>query len=170
MLTNWLRDNRTLPKHVWGIMHVLPDQATPMEALRTVASTLSMFDKSCAHEETGGSSLCRAVSLTGKLPTIVASFDRLRKNKPPIEPRPDLGHGENFVYMLTGELPDEVKARAIEGIFNSSSRPRDECLNFFCPCNLQYPWGCLFVNRNRIRNPEGTFTWWCKRSSNEAIY
>ncbi len=114
MLSNWLRENRTLPKHVWGIMHVLPDQATPMEALRTVASTLSMFDKSCNHEEVGGSSLCRAVSLTAKLPTIVASFDRLRKNKPPIEPNRDLGHGANFVYMITGEIPDEVKARAIE--------------------------------------------------------
>jgi citrate synthase len=114
MLTNWLRENRALPKHVWGIMHVLPDQATPMEALRTVASTLSMFDKSCSHEEIGGSSLCRAVSLTAKLPTVVASFDRLRQNKPPIEPHPDLGHGANFVYMLTGEIPDEVKARAIE--------------------------------------------------------
>jgi citrate synthase len=114
MLSNWLRENRTLPKPVWGIMHVLPDHATPMEALRTVASTLSMFDKSCAHEETGGSSLCRAVSLTAKLPTIVASYDRLRQNKPPIEPRSDLGHGANFVYMITGEKPDEIKARAIE--------------------------------------------------------
>jgi len=114
MLSTWLRENRALPKPVWGIMHVLPDHATPMEALRTIASTLSMFDKSCAHEETGGSSLCRAVSLTAKLPTIVASFDRLRSNKPPIEPDPALGHGENFVYMLTGEIPDAVKARAIE--------------------------------------------------------
>ena len=114
MLTNWLRDNRTLPKPVWGIMHVLPDNATPMEALRTVASTMSMFDRSCAHEEMGGSSLCRAVSLTGKLPTIIASFDRLRKNKPPIEPNPDLGHGANFVYMLTGEVPDDTLTRAIE--------------------------------------------------------
>jgi citrate synthase len=114
MLTTWLRENRALPKPVWGIMHVLPDHATPMEALRTVASTLSMFDSACSHEEVGGSSLCRAVSLTGKLPTIVASFDRLRRNKPPIEPNPELGHGENFVYMLTGEIPGEVKARAIE--------------------------------------------------------
>ena len=114
MLSNWLREKRALPKPVWGIMHVLPDQATPMEALRTVASTLSMFDNSCSHAEEGGSSLCRAVSLTSKLPTIVASFDRLRKNKPPIEPNPELGHGANFVYMITGEVPDEVKARAIE--------------------------------------------------------
>lgn len=114
MLSNWLRENRTLPKPVWGIMHVLPDQATPMEALRTVASTLSMFDRSCVHAEQGGSSLCRAVSLTGKLPTIVASFDRLRRNRPPIEPDPDLGHGANFLYMLTGEKPDPADARALE--------------------------------------------------------
>jgi citrate synthase len=114
MLSNWLRENRTLPKPVWGIMHVLPDQATPMEALRTVASTLSMFDRACVHAEEGGSSLCRAVSLTGKLPTVVASFDRLRRNRPPIEPRPDLGHGANFLYMLTGEEPNDVSARALE--------------------------------------------------------
>jgi citrate synthase len=114
MLTNWLRENRTLPKPVWGIMHVLPDHATPMEALRTVASTLSMFDRACVHEEEGGSSLCRSVSLTGKLPAIVSSFDRLRKNLPPFSPHPDLGHGANFLFMLTGQIPDEVKARALE--------------------------------------------------------
>lgn len=114
MLIDWLRDNRTLPKHVWGIMHVLPDRATPMEALRTVASTLSMFDSACVHAEEGGSSLCRAVSLTGKLPTIVASFDRLRRNRPPIEPRPELSHAANFLFMLTGEEPDPVTAQALE--------------------------------------------------------
>ncbi len=97
MLSNWLRTNRRLPKVVWGIMHSLPEQATPMEALRTVASTLSMFDRSCVHEVEGGSSLCRAVSLTAKLPTIVASFDRLRRDRPPIEPRTDLGHAANFL-------------------------------------------------------------------------
>lgn len=114
MLSTWLRANRTLPKPVWGIMHVLPDHATPMEALRTVASTLSMFDRACEHEEHGGASLCRSVSLTGKLPTIVASFDRLRKHKPPIEPDPNLGHAANFLYMMTGQMPDQESMRALE--------------------------------------------------------
>jgi citrate synthase len=114
MLANWLRANRALPKAVWGIMHVLPDQATPMEALRTVASTLSMFDRACQHAEEGGSSLCRAVSLTAKLPTTIASFDRLRHGRPPIEPRSDLGHGANFLYMLTGREPDETSASVLE--------------------------------------------------------
>jgi citrate synthase len=117
MLSDWLRSNRRLPKVVWGIMHSLPDQATPMEALRTVASTLSMFDRSCIHEVEGGSSLCRAVSLTAKLPTIIASFDRLRRDRPPIEPRPDLGHAANFLYMLNGEEPDPKGAAALETYF-----------------------------------------------------
>jgi citrate synthase len=114
MLSDWLRANRRLPKTVWGIMHSLPPQATPMEALRTIASTLSMFDRSCLHEEEGGSSLCRSVSLTAKLPTIVASFDRLRRDHPPIEPRLDLSHAANFLYMLNGEEPDEESASALE--------------------------------------------------------
>ncbi len=117
MLSNWLRANRRLPKVVWGIMHSLPEQATPMEALRTIASTLSMFDHSCIHEEEGGSSLCRSVSITAKLPTIVASFDRLRRDLPPIEPRPDLGHAANFLYMMTGQEPDEVSADALDRYF-----------------------------------------------------
>lgn len=117
MLSNWLRANRRLPKVVWGIMHSLPEQATPMEALRTVASTLSMFDRSCVHEEEGGSSLCRSVSLTAKLPTIIASFDRLRRDRPPIEPREDLGHAANFLYMQHGEEPDPISADALETYF-----------------------------------------------------
>ncbi len=117
MLANWLRENRRLPKTVWGIMHSLPEQATPMEALRTVASTLSMFDRACVHEEVGGSSLCRSVSLTAKLPTIAASFDRLRRDRPPIEPRADLGHAANFLYMLSGQDPDPQAAHALETYF-----------------------------------------------------
>jgi citrate synthase len=117
MLSDWLRANRRLPKVVWGIMHSLPEQATPMEALRTVASTLSMFDRSCVHEVEGGSSLCRAVSLTSKLPTIVASFDRLRRDRPPIEPRADLGHAANLLYMLNGQEPDPEAAGALDTYF-----------------------------------------------------
>jgi len=88
-----------------------------MEALRTVASTLSMFDRACIHAEEGGSSLCRSVSLTAKLPTIVASFDRLRRDHPPVEPRFDLGHAANFLYMLDGREPDAVSAKALEIYF-----------------------------------------------------
>jgi citrate synthase len=112
--SRWLTENRPLPKPVWGIMHVLPDQAEPMEALRTVTSTLSMFDRSEDYLSNGHLALCQAVSLTAKLPTIVTSFDRLRHSLPPIEPKQTLGHAANFLYMLTGREPDPLDAKALE--------------------------------------------------------
>lgn len=113
-LTQWLRENRPLPKPVWGIMHVLPGESEPMEALRTVASTLSMFDPCSDYLHNGHLNMCRVVSLTAKFPTILASFDRLRRDLPPIEPRADLGHGANLLWMLTGQEPDPDDARALE--------------------------------------------------------
>ena len=113
-VSGWLRENRPLPKPVWGIMHVLPNQSEPMEALRTVASTLSMFDPYDDYLENGNLVRCQAVSLTAKFPTIVASFDRLRRDLPPMEPRPDLSHGANLLYMLTGREPDPQDAEAVE--------------------------------------------------------
>lgn len=112
--SQWLTENRPLPKPVWGIMHVLPDKAEPMEALRTVASALSTFDRSENYLSNGHLALCQSVSLTAKLPTIVASFDRLRHSLPPIEPNQDLGHAANFLYMLAGREPDPMDARALE--------------------------------------------------------
>jgi citrate synthase len=117
LLVNWLRSNRTLHRVVWGIMHSLPERATPMEALATIVATLPMFDDCCAHAQSGGPHLCQATNLTAKLPTIVASFDRLRRNRVPIEPRRDLGHAANFLYMLTGQVPDPMSARALEILF-----------------------------------------------------
>ncbi|MBN1315493.1 MAG: hypothetical protein JXA42_08495, partial [Anaerolineales bacterium] len=115
--TNWMRENRPLPKPVWGIMHVLPNEAEPMEALRTIASTLSMFDPCAQYQKNGHLAMCQTVSLTAKFPTIIASFDRLRRNTPPIEPRLDLGHGANFLYMITGNEPDPQDAQALETYF-----------------------------------------------------
>lgn len=113
----WIRENRPLPKPVWGIMHVLPNEAEPMEALRTIASTLSMFDPCVQYQKNGRLAMCQSVSLTSKFPTIIASFDRLRHNLPPIEPRTDLGHGANFLYMTTGNEPDLQDAKALEAYF-----------------------------------------------------
>jgi citrate synthase len=44
----------------------------------------------------------------------VASHWRLRRGREPIAPRADLGHAANFLYMLTGEIPDAERVRALE--------------------------------------------------------
>ncbi|WP_245645538.1 citrate/2-methylcitrate synthase [Pseudonocardia acaciae] len=47
-------------------------------------------------------------------PTILAALHRLRSGKPPLAPRAELSSAANWLYMVTGEVPDDVLASAIE--------------------------------------------------------
>jgi citrate synthase len=52
--------------------------------------------------------------ITTKIPTILAAYDRIRTGAEPVEPREDLGHAANFLYMLNGQEPDEVLAETFD--------------------------------------------------------
>lgn len=52
-------------------------------------------------------------------PTIVAGYWRLLQAAEPVAPRHDLGHAANFLYMLTGEPPDQERVRALETYLNT---------------------------------------------------
>jgi citrate synthase len=52
-----------------------------------------------------------AVRLVAKLPTLVAAWDRIRNGNEPLQPSAKLGHAANFLYMLSGKVPDEETAR-----------------------------------------------------------
>ncbi|SHG43120.1 citrate synthase [Halobaculum gomorrense] len=83
----------------------------PMAAMRTAASSLSAADPDTDADPTDSEANVRkARRITAKLPTALAAFARVRDGEDPVEPREDLGHAENFLYMLNGEVPDEVTA------------------------------------------------------------
>ncbi|MEG3631561.1 citrate synthase/methylcitrate synthase [Streptomyces sp. C6-003] len=48
------------------------------------------------------------------VPTLLTALHRLTQGLEPVEPRGDLPYAANYLYMLTGEEPDERRARAIE--------------------------------------------------------
>ncbi|MFH8901614.1 citrate synthase/methylcitrate synthase [Streptomyces coeruleorubidus] len=48
------------------------------------------------------------------VPTLLTALHRLGKGLEPVEPREDLSHAANYLYMLTGSVPTERHARAIE--------------------------------------------------------
>jgi len=54
-----------------------------------------------------------AIAITAKIPTINAAFDRIRRGQEPLEPRPNLDHAANYIYMLTGREPDRNKVDAL---------------------------------------------------------
>src|SRR5881392_461664 len=60
-----------------------------------------------------------AVAIVAIAPTIVAAFARLSAGKEPIEPRADLGHAANYLYMLNGEVPDPERVRGLETYLNT---------------------------------------------------
>ncbi|MFI7519723.1 citrate synthase [Micromonospora globbae] len=56
----------------------------------------------------------QAMALCALTPTLLAALYRLRTGREPIAPRDDLSHAANYLYMVTGEVPSEPHARAIE--------------------------------------------------------
>ena len=91
------------------------DDERPMAALRTGVSMLPATDPTPdAEPEDTDATLAKGRRITAKRPTILAAYDRLRSGSAPVAPRPDLGHAANFLYMLTGEAPDEVAAETFD--------------------------------------------------------
>ncbi|MBF8302240.1 MAG: citrate synthase [Candidatus Dadabacteria bacterium] len=102
--------NRALSKEAISLLKSFPKKATLMEVLRTAISTLSLTDHS-ADDTSFEANVKKGINLTAKTATIIAAFDRMRNGKEPIEPTPNLNHAANFLYMLTGKVPDEMISR-----------------------------------------------------------
>lgn len=109
-----LATGRDLPAEALDGIGKAPENAHPLDALRTAVSTLAFFDRE-VEERTPEATLRKAQRLTAKLPTVVAAFHRVRSGAEPIPPDPTLGHAANFLHMLTGELPDDLAVRALDG-------------------------------------------------------
>jgi citrate synthase len=48
------------------------------------------------------------------IPTLIMALYRLRNGLEPIDPHPELGYAANYLYMLTGAVPDPDLARGVE--------------------------------------------------------
>ena len=107
-----LRDSRQIPEQMQKNMKNWRKEAEPMDALQAfVAALAGYYNEVGSAKET---SYQRAINLIAKVPTIIASWDRIRNDKEPILPNPNLSHASNFLYMLKGEEPD----KEIERIFD----------------------------------------------------
>lgn len=102
-----------LPREVIQLLRLIPKDANPMDALRTAVSTLSFYDPDGA-DNAREANLRKAIRLTAKFPTIVATFHRLRNDQEPVEPRSDLSIAGSFLYTLRGEVADDVSTRTID--------------------------------------------------------
>jgi citrate synthase len=101
---------RKIPETIFEMMKRLPKSANPMDVLQSAVPVLGSYDPQL-NKETREANLKKSLRLMAKLPGIVAAWDRIRKGKEPVLPRSDLAHAGNFLYMLSGSLPDPDTAR-----------------------------------------------------------
>jgi citrate synthase len=101
-----LIEERGLPPAMIDTMKNSPRNALPMDVLQAAVSLLAQYDPDIK-KQNRDAAIKMAIRLVAKFPTIVAAWDRIRNGKEPLPPNPELSHAANFLYMLTGDIPDE---------------------------------------------------------------
>ena len=105
-----------LPPGLLALMKSFPKRTKPMEGLRTAISALAMFDAE-SEDMSDAANGRKAISIQGQMASAVAAYDRIRNDRDPIAPRPELSLAANFLYMLRGVLPDPLSVRALDKAF-----------------------------------------------------
>ena len=98
---------RNIDQSTKTLIESLPREATDMAALRSVISSMSLAGESWPPTND------QALAIFAKAPTIIAYRYRWLNNLKPVEPKAGLFHIENYLYMLTGEVPDSDYAKAL---------------------------------------------------------
>jgi len=111
--TDDVTQHRRIKYQIRDLIKCLPEHGHPMDALQAAVAALGMFyparnvlDRQVQYWST--------IRLIAKVPTIVAAYYRLRRGDEQIQPRDDLDHTSNFLYMLTEKVPDPLIAKVLD--------------------------------------------------------
>jgi citrate synthase len=107
-LQDRLLEQRHLPEKIIRLLRDLPPTTAPMDVLRTAVSAWGM-----EHVQ-GTPTVEQAIALLARFPLIVATFHRLRQGLEPVESRADLGHAANYLYLLSGQVPEAAHVKGLD--------------------------------------------------------
>jgi citrate synthase len=105
--TDELSTARSLTDDMHRLIQAGAEEAVP--AIDVLRASLGAESLSSDSED----ALLATRRVVATCPTIIATYWRYHQGLEPVQPRQDLDHTENFLYMLTGAEPDEL---AIEGL------------------------------------------------------
>ncbi len=103
-----LASRRAVPRDVLSILTMLPRNCDAMDALRVSVAALGVYDDPMYTQ------LEKALSIAGKVGTIVAAIHRHKHDQEIMPPKDDLGYASNLLYMITGEEPSEQDAKLMD--------------------------------------------------------
>ncbi len=108
-----LRSERALSDLNSRIIREIVGQIRPMRALEIAVIIAGALDPNSS-DLTAGQLRKAAARLAARMPTVLATYHRLRQGLEPVAPRDDLGHSANFLWMLNGKEPNELEARIFD--------------------------------------------------------
>lgn len=108
-----ISESAGLPREIKEQINHVPRQVHPMTALRTLVSSLALYDHE-ADDNSYDANVRKATSLLARLPVLLTSFERHRKAKTGVPAKPGLSFAANFLQMLWAEDPDEVSVKALD--------------------------------------------------------
>lgn len=109
-----LRNNRELSPQILEIIKLLKN-SHPMDVLRTAISAMSVPVNNQTNLETFA--LTHGMRILAAVPTIITAHQRIRNGNEVIPPNKNLSHASNFLYMLSGEIPDQIESDLIDKDF-----------------------------------------------------
>lgn len=104
---------RYIPSQILAMIALVPPHTHPMDMLRTLISALSQHDPDVA-SNSSEANFRKATFLLAQAPVMVAAYHRLRNGLQPIPPLKKLNLASNFLYMLSGEEPDQYSQKVFD--------------------------------------------------------
>ncbi len=107
---------QNLPNQIVLMLKLLPKQTHPMDALRTGVSMLAGFDDELT-DNSHAANERKALRIIAKMPAICCAFHRICNGQEPVSPKAALSPAANFLYMLSGEQPEDWKVKAMDVLY-----------------------------------------------------
>ena len=110
-----LRAARDLPPPVLALLHTLPPDTHPLDALRTAVSLAATVDPDRRASDPDAN-VRKAFRLVALIPAVVAAWQRLRTGLPPVPADREGSHAAHFLRLLQGHAPAPDVARVLDTI------------------------------------------------------
>lgn len=110
---SYIAKNAAIPEPVLEAMKNTPKDTPAMAVVRSATSMLSSYDEDAENLTDKEVAKKKALRMIGQVTSVCAAWIRLSKGEDVCPPRQDLTLAQNFVYMMTGEEPDETAANAV---------------------------------------------------------
>ncbi len=108
-----IMEAREIPGFIYECLRKVPKHAHPMDLLQMAVPLLAAADPELS-DETREGNMRKAVRLIAAMPALTAAWHRIRNGLEPLPPDASLPHAANFLWQLTGEIPDPEISRDLD--------------------------------------------------------